>query len=208
MIMKQSPSSIDKLQKVFKLSDGEKNFLLSCDIGQGLFFAGSNHVGIHVVSSQAEHEIITSDPQELEQREQKREKNIGDEERTIKELARIYEPPVTQSSSRDSKSATEHLSMLERAAKKRTEEKEQLQEEREEYEQQLRERLEEQDKKMNPDKYEYQKSFKEQIEENTIPGQVVKSRRELQEGRQHMTPQGMVNLSEDEDDEQQSNTNQ
>jgi type IV secretory pathway VirB4 component len=208
MLMKQSPSSIDKLQKVFNLSDGEKNFLLSCDIGQGLFFAGSNHVGIHVVSSQAEHEIITSDPQELEQREKRRKEHIGDEERTIKELARIYEPPVTQSSSRDSKSVTEHLSMLERVAKKRTEEKEQLQEEREQYEQQLREQLEQQDKKMNPDKYEYKKSFREKIEENTIPGQVVKSRRELQEGRQHMTPQGMVNFSEDEEDEQQSNTNQ
>jgi hypothetical protein len=34
--MKQSPSSVDKLQSVFNLSDGEKNFLLSCDKGQGL----------------------------------------------------------------------------------------------------------------------------------------------------------------------------
>jgi hypothetical protein len=60
---------------------------------------------------------------------------------------------------------------------------------------------------MNPDRYEYKKTFKEKIEEDTIPGQVVKNRRELQKDRQHMTPQGMVNFSE-EDNGSESNTNQ
>lgn len=66
IFLKQSPSSVDKLQKLFYLSDGEKNYLLSVGIGEGLFFAGSNHVALEVVSSSNEHKIITSNPEELE----------------------------------------------------------------------------------------------------------------------------------------------
>jgi hypothetical protein len=203
MLMKQSPSAVDKLQQTFNLSDGEKNFLLSCDIGQGLFFAGSNHVGIQVISSQAEHEIITSDPRDLEEKREKEAEGIKDT-RTIEELASIFEPPVTQSTSLDSVSASQRLSMIEKAAEKRKEDKEQLQEEREVYEEELKKRLEEQDREMNPRRYEHERTFQDRIEESTIPGQVVKSRRDLQRGQQHMTPQGMVNLDEEENGDQSS----
>jgi hypothetical protein len=206
MLMKQSPSAIDKLQAVFNLSDGERNFLLSCDRGEGLFFAGSNHVGIQVLSSQAEHEIITSDPKDLEEKKRRKEMGIEDD-RTIEEKAQVFNPPTVQQPGLDSKSVARQLSMIERAAEKRKEEKEQIREEREEYEDDLRKRLEEQDKQMNPDKYQYQKSFREKIDEGTIPGQVVKNRKDLQRGTQHMTPQGMVNFSEEDDNGSQSNTN-
>ncbi|KKP91954.1 MAG: Type IV secretory pathway VirB4 component-like protein [candidate division WS6 bacterium GW2011_GWC1_36_11] len=93
ILMKQSPSSVDKLQTVFNLSDGEKNFLLSCDRGQGLFFAGANHVGIQVISSQAEHELITSDPRDLE----KKKANAGmTDTRTLMDMAQIFESPADQ----------------------------------------------------------------------------------------------------------------
>jgi hypothetical protein len=204
MLMKQSPSALDQLQKVFNLSDGERNFLLSCDLGQGLFFAGPNHVGIQVVSSQAEHEIVTSNPQELEQKRKREGQKIKDN-RSIEELARIYETPTIQQLSGDSRSPAKNVSMILRAAQKRKEQKEQIQEERKVYEEELRKRLEEQDKEMNPDKYQYQKTLQEEVEEKTIPGQVVKNRRELQKGRQHMTPQGMVNFSDEEDNGEKSN---
>ena len=93
MLMKQSPSSVDKLQAVFNLSDGEKNFLLNCDRGQGLFFAGSNHVGIQVLSSVAEHELISSDPRDLEE---KRAREGMTDTRSRQELAQIYDPPSEQ----------------------------------------------------------------------------------------------------------------
>ncbi len=64
-LMKQSPNSIDRIGKVFNLSDGEKAYLLNCDKGQGLFFAGQNHVAIQVVANQGEHYLITTDPREL-----------------------------------------------------------------------------------------------------------------------------------------------
>ncbi|MDQ6986137.1 MAG: ATP-binding protein [Candidatus Dojkabacteria bacterium] len=65
MLLKQSPAAVDKLKKVFYLTDGEKQFLLSAGIGQGLFFAGANHVAIQVVASQNEHNLITTNPNEL-----------------------------------------------------------------------------------------------------------------------------------------------
>jgi len=90
-LMKQSPTAIERLQTVFNLSEGEKGFLLSADKGHGLFFAGNNHVAIQVISSQMEHELITTDPKDLE-----RLKNKGKETRTVDELAMMYAPPAMQ----------------------------------------------------------------------------------------------------------------
>ncbi|MBU3957272.1 ATP-binding protein [Patescibacteria group bacterium] len=65
VLMKMSPAAIDKVSEVFYLSEGEKHLLLSADIGEGLFFAGPNHVAIRVVASPDEHRLITSKPEEL-----------------------------------------------------------------------------------------------------------------------------------------------
>lgn len=65
VLMKMSPAAIDKVSEVFYLSEGEKHLLLSADIGEGLFFAGPNHVAVRVVASPEEHRLITSKPEEL-----------------------------------------------------------------------------------------------------------------------------------------------
>jgi len=65
ILMKQSPAAIDKVGDVFYLSQGEKNLLLAAGIGEGLFFAGSNHVAVKVVASKEEHRLVTSKPEEL-----------------------------------------------------------------------------------------------------------------------------------------------
>lgn len=65
ILMRQSPAAIDTISKVFYLSQGEKNLLLSAEVGRGLFFAGNNHVAIRVVASPEEHRLITSKPEEL-----------------------------------------------------------------------------------------------------------------------------------------------
>ncbi|MDQ3238939.1 MAG: ATP-binding protein [bacterium] len=66
ILLKQSPASIPKIGETFFLSEGEKHFLLSTDVGEGLFFAGPNHVAMRVVASPDEHKIITTKPQDLE----------------------------------------------------------------------------------------------------------------------------------------------
>jgi predicted lipid carrier protein YhbT len=65
MLLKQSPSSIDKIQKTFSLTDEEKYLLLESDVGEGIFFVGLKHVAIKVIASYTEDQIITSDPSQL-----------------------------------------------------------------------------------------------------------------------------------------------
>ena len=65
ILLKQSPAAIDKVSEVFYLSEGEKHLLLAADIGEGIFFAGPNHVAIRVVASEEEHMLVTSNPAEL-----------------------------------------------------------------------------------------------------------------------------------------------
>lgn len=65
ILLKQSPTEVDLISDVFYLSQGEKELLLSADIGEGLFFAGQNHVAIKVIAAPFEHTLITSNPQEL-----------------------------------------------------------------------------------------------------------------------------------------------
>lgn len=65
ILLKQHPAAIDRVAETFYLSEGEKRLLLSADIGEGLFFAGSNHVAIKIKASQSEHKLITTDPEEL-----------------------------------------------------------------------------------------------------------------------------------------------
>lgn len=62
LLLKQSSASIDVLQNVFKLTDQEKYILLNSAVWQGLFFAGTEHVGIQVVASYYEEKIVTTDP--------------------------------------------------------------------------------------------------------------------------------------------------
>lgn len=73
ILLKQSTAAIDRLQRIFYLSEGEKKLLLGAGLGEGLFFAGSNHVAIKIVASPEEHELITTAPKELVAR-QEREK--------------------------------------------------------------------------------------------------------------------------------------
>lgn len=65
MLLKQGTAEVDIVSKTFYLSEGEKELLLSADIGEGLFFAGQSHVAMKVIAAPFEHEIITSNPVEV-----------------------------------------------------------------------------------------------------------------------------------------------
>ena len=66
VLFRQSPVAIDTLGSTFNLSEGEKAYLLSVPPGNGLFFAGTNHVSINVKASPTENAMVTSNPVELE----------------------------------------------------------------------------------------------------------------------------------------------
>ena len=65
ILLKQSPSSIDIVQKTFNLTNEEKFLLLESGVGEGIFFAGLKHVALKIVASYTEDQIITSDPSQL-----------------------------------------------------------------------------------------------------------------------------------------------
>jgi type IV secretory pathway VirB4 component len=65
LLLKQSPATIDLVQKTFNLTDEEKYLLLESEVGEGIFFAGLKHVAIKIIASYTEDQIITSDPSQL-----------------------------------------------------------------------------------------------------------------------------------------------
>lgn len=65
ILLKQSTSSIDVISEVFNLTEQEKYLLINAAIGEGLFFAGLNHVAIKITASYTEDQIITSDPKQI-----------------------------------------------------------------------------------------------------------------------------------------------
>ncbi len=65
LLLKQSPTTIDILQKTFNLTDEEKYLLLESGVGEGIFFAGLKHVAIKIIASYTEDQIITSDPSQI-----------------------------------------------------------------------------------------------------------------------------------------------
>lgn len=58
IILKQSTAAVDAITKTFFLTGGERHFLLSSGVGEGLFFAGQSHVGFKVIASDDEKATI------------------------------------------------------------------------------------------------------------------------------------------------------
>ncbi|MEQ4720905.1 DUF87 domain-containing protein [Nonomuraea sp. B19D2] len=67
ILLRQAPQAIDKVAEAFRLSDGERQLLLSAERGTGLLTAGTSgqRCPLQVISSPREHELVTSSPQEL-----------------------------------------------------------------------------------------------------------------------------------------------
>ena len=64
LLLKQSPSAVDVLSDVFKLTEEERKRLANFPVGQGLFFAGQNHVHIQIIASETEESLVTTNPSE------------------------------------------------------------------------------------------------------------------------------------------------
>lgn len=67
LLLKQSPSAVDVLSDVFRLTSEERKRLSQFPVGQGLFFAGQNHVHIQIVASPTETSLITTNPAQVQQ---------------------------------------------------------------------------------------------------------------------------------------------
>ncbi len=70
LLLKQSPSAVDVLADVFKLTSEERKRLSQFPVGQGLFFAGQSHVHIQIAGSPTETSLITTNPEQVKALEQ------------------------------------------------------------------------------------------------------------------------------------------
>lgn len=67
LLLKQAPSAIDLVGQVFKLTPSEQARLTQFPIGEGLFFAGLNHVVMRVLASDTEYGLVNTSPRTPEQ---------------------------------------------------------------------------------------------------------------------------------------------
>lgn len=67
LLLKQHPAAVDMVVEVFNLTSAEKYFLLNCEVGEGLFFAGMDHAAIEIIPSYSEDLLITTNPEQLNQ---------------------------------------------------------------------------------------------------------------------------------------------
>lgn len=65
LLLKQAPSAVEALVKIFNLTEGEKYMLLNSGVGQGLFFAGLKHVAIQIIASFGEDKLVTTNPEQI-----------------------------------------------------------------------------------------------------------------------------------------------
>jgi type IV secretory pathway VirB4 component len=77
ILLKQSSSAVDVLADTFKLTSEEKKRLSQFPVGQGLFFAGSNHVHIQIAASPTETSLITTNPDQVRQLEQQAQVDLS-----------------------------------------------------------------------------------------------------------------------------------
>ncbi len=67
LLLKQAPSAIDLIGQVFKLTASEQARLTQLPVGEGLFFAGLNHVVMRVLASDTEYQLVNTSPRTPEQ---------------------------------------------------------------------------------------------------------------------------------------------
>jgi len=64
-LLRQKPAVMMNVTRTFNLSDHEKEYLISAEKGQGILILENEHQEIKVIASPKEHELITTNPDEL-----------------------------------------------------------------------------------------------------------------------------------------------
>jgi len=67
LLLKQKAETIEAATARFRLTGEERQMLLGADKGEGLLLIRGNRIPIHVVASQAEYRLATTNPRDLEQ---------------------------------------------------------------------------------------------------------------------------------------------
>jgi len=71
ILLRQKPAVIDSVIDVFHLSFAEREHLLTANVGEGLLLMENDHQEFKIIASPQEHELITTNPDELAKNEKK-----------------------------------------------------------------------------------------------------------------------------------------
>ena len=96
ILLKQNSSEVEILAQTLNLSEGEKQFLLTAQVGEGLFFAGQNHLTTQFLASNFEYQLITSKPQDILDEEAKSGNAAAAEyiQKTDQATPKVQETPI------------------------------------------------------------------------------------------------------------------
>jgi len=64
-LLRQKPAVIDSIVNSFKLNSSERNMIITAGLGEGLLMAENEDIPIKIVASQKEHDLITTNPEEM-----------------------------------------------------------------------------------------------------------------------------------------------
>ena len=77
LLMKQDSTTIEPVAAAFRLSPGERQFLLAAGKGEGLLFARGSRLALTIEASPREHQLATTAPQELVEQRRRPARNGG-----------------------------------------------------------------------------------------------------------------------------------
>lgn len=75
LLLRQEPTVINEIREKFNLNQEEQNFILTADKGEGLLFAMNDRIPIKIIASEKEYEVITTNPDEIREKEKNKEKS-------------------------------------------------------------------------------------------------------------------------------------
>jgi len=67
ILMRQNTTNIDLISNSLKINDSEKDFLVKCPKGHGVLITGDDHTRFFTVTPKKIHDMITTDPQEVDE---------------------------------------------------------------------------------------------------------------------------------------------
>ncbi|HLC79289.1 MAG TPA: ATP-binding protein [archaeon] len=92
LLLRQEPSVIKDLSEKFNLNQEEQKTLLTATEGEGLLFAMNDRLPIKVIASETEHELITTNPQELLEKQKTRDAMLEEKTQENLEIYKLSKP--------------------------------------------------------------------------------------------------------------------
>ncbi len=90
LLLRQKASVIDSVVKTFNLSQMEKEYLLTATQGRGVLILDNEHQELEVVASPKEHQIITTNPDEINQQEEEKQAEEPEQKKMALEKVLYY----------------------------------------------------------------------------------------------------------------------